>query len=85
MNAARKVPITLFGEKSSPSKAFNLIPPRLCAYDTNSPVYGGFVPRSTGIVVSLITMSGQLLTLTASPPMVVRGGDFLSMSHGTRG
>ena len=74
MNAARKAPITLFGEKSSPSKAFNLVPPRLCAYDTNSPVYGGFIPRSTGMVVSLIIMSGQLLTLAASPPMLVRGG-----------
>ena len=74
MNAARKVPTTLFGEKSSPSKAFNLVPPRLCAYDTNSPVYGGFIPRTTGMVVSLIIMSGQLLTLAAFPPMLVRGG-----------
>ena len=74
MNAARKVPITLFGEKSSPSKAFNLVPPRLCAYDTNSPVYGVFISRTTGIVVSLIIMSGQLLTLAAFPPMLVRGG-----------
>ena len=85
MNAARKVPITLFGEKSLPPKAFNLVPPRFCAYHTNSPVYGGFTPRTTGIVVSPIIMSGQLLTLAASPPILVRGGDFPPMSYGTRG
>ena len=84
MNAARKVPTTLFGEKSSPSKVFNLVPPRFCAYDTNSPVYGGFIPRTTGIVffadnhVWATTYSGSF------SPDARSGGDFPSMSHGTR-